>query len=451
MNRQTLLAALVACFGFAAPAEAQDARIITFHEAVRIALEQNSALQQAENAAQVSEVAVEQARSRFLPDLSLSTRGAQSIGRNFNETEGRIIDSSTRSVNVGLSSSVTLFDGFGNIAALREARFNDEASELEVRRSRETVVFTVAANFLSLLQQQEQLAVQRESLAAESALQDEIASYVEAGARTIADLYQQQASVASARLAVVEAERAAQLAEVDLMQTLQLDPAGAYQFEAVPFDEAAASRDAPTLQAMLAAAYAQRADLHSEASRVAAAQEAIRIAGSGRWPTVSLTSGYGTNYTSASDFGLTEQFDQRRGGSLSLGFSIPLFDRGATSADIRRAELAADNARLALESRRNEVGLDVRRAHLDFRAAREQLSAADAQDKAAQLALQTAQERYQAGAATLVELTQARATQVQAASALVSARSNLLFQRTLIDYYTGELDASETSWTSETS
>ena len=96
--------------------------------------------------------------------------------------------------------------------------------------------------------------------------------------------------------------------------------------------------------------------------------------------------------------------------------------------------------RLALESLRQDVGLQVRRVQLDYRSAREQMGAAEAQQRAADLALQTVQQRYQAGAATLVELSQARASQVQAASSLVSARYNLLFQHMLADYYLGELD-----------
>jgi outer membrane protein len=52
----------------------------------------------------------------------------------------------------------------------------------------------------------------------------------------------------------------------------------------------------------------------------------------------------------------------------------------------------------------------------------------------------TSQQRYQAGAGTLVELTQARAGQVQAASAVVSARYGLVFQQAIMSYYTGELD-----------
>ena len=117
--------------------------------------------------------------------------------------------------------------------------------------------------------------------------------------------------------------------------------------------------------------------------------------------------------------------------------SIPLFDRGDHAAlATQRAQIQADNARLALEDLQQDVGLEVRRAYLDYQAAQEQLER-EAQLRAAELALQTSQERYNVGAATLVEVTQARATQVQAASALVTARYNLLFQRTLIDYYVG--------------
>jgi outer membrane protein len=203
------------------------------------------------------------------------------------------------------------------------------------------------------------------------------------------------------------------------------------------------TRDAPTLDAMLASAYAQRADLRAEENRLEAAGQGIRIAKSGRWPTITLGADYGSDYTSSSDLGLGDQFDQRRGGTLGLSFTLPIFNRGNTTAAIRRAEIETNNAQIALDALRTQVGLDVRRAYLDFNAAREQLSAADSQVKAAELALQAAQDRYQAGAATLVELTQARASQVEAASALVTAKSNLVFQRTLVDYFTGELKVPE--------
>jgi outer membrane protein len=432
--------ALMVSAGALAQAPNPETRVITFRDAVRIALEQNTQLRIARNSTALDAVDVAAARSQFLPDLQLNTRGAQNYGRMFSETEGRIINQSTRSFNVGVNSSVALFNGFGDLAALRRAQFNEKAGEHDLKRAQQTVFFTVATNFLALVQQQEQLRVQRENLSAASVLEQQIQSFVDAGARTIADLYQQQANLANARFAVLEAERAVELAKVDLMQTLQLDPAGTYEFEAPPADTVTAAKEQLSLPELLDRATANRADLEAELARLEAAQQAIRVARANRWPTISLNTSYSSAYTSVSEQSFSDQLDDRRGGSIGLGFSIPLFDRGTTAIATRRAEIQADNAQLSLESLQNEIGLQVRRAYQDLRAAQAQLGVAEAQLRAAELALQAAQDRYSAGASTLVELTQARATQVRAASALVSARYNLLFQRTLVDYYVGNID-----------
>jgi outer membrane protein len=438
MSKSALLAAIL--LALSAAAAAQNARSITFQEALSLALEHNVTLRQAQNAEALSKIAVSEARSQFLPNLQLSTQGAKNFGRNFNQSLGQITSTTTNSLSLNLSSGVVLFDGFGNTAALEEAKLSGQASERDVKRARETTAFTVATNFLALIQQQEQLRVQRENLAAQVALEQQIQTYVDAGARTIADLYQQQASVASARFSLVEAERSTELAKVDLIQTLQLDPAGTYEFEAPAADIGAAAGASFQLTELLTRASAQRADLYAEQARVAAADQAVRVARANWWPTVSLSAAYGSAYTSASDFSLTDQLDQRRGGSVGVGISVPLYDRGSARYATRRAEILAMNARISLESLQNDVGTQVRRAHLDFTSAQQQLTSAEAQVRAADLALQAAQDRYSAGASTLVELTQSQATHFQAASALVAARYNLLFQRTLMDYYVGDFD-----------
>jgi outer membrane protein len=433
--------ALVTLAAASARAPAQNnARIISFQDAISIALEQNTTVRQAQNATALGKVGVSEAQGQFLPDLRFSTSGSQNYGRSFDQTEGQIVNQNTRTMSLGVNSGVTVFDGFGNTATLKGARLSDEAAEFELNRTRETVAFTVASNFLTLIQNQEQLHVQRENLEAATALEQQIQQYVDAGARTIADLYQQQANTASARFAVVDAQRATELARIDLIGTLQLDPTGTYEFQAPPDTTATASVDQFELGNLQMRAAGQRIDLRAEEARVEAADQNVRVARSNRWPTLSLNAGYSSAYSSASPFNFDDQLDQRRGGSVGLGVSVPIFDRGATSNATRRAEIQADSERLQLEILQQDVALQVRRSFLDFQTAKEQLVNAQAQLRAAELALQASQDRYQAGASTLVELTQARATQVQAASLLVSARYNLQFQRILLDYYVGDLD-----------
>jgi outer membrane protein len=434
-----LTAALITLAGAPRAPAQNNARIITCADAIGIALEQNTTVRAAQNAAALSKVDVSEAKGQFLPDLRFSTTGSKNFGRSFDQTEGKIVDQTTNSASLGLNSSVTLFDGFGNTANLKGAKLSDVAAEHELHRTRETVTFTVASNFLSLIQRQEQLRVQRENLEAATALERQIQQYVDAGARTIADLYQQQANVASARFAVVDAERTTELARVDLIGTLQLDPTGTYEFQAPPDTTATAQSDQFELANLQMRAAGQRVDLRAEEARVDAADQNIRVARSSRWPTLSLNSGYSSAYSSVSPLPFSDQLDQRRG-SVSLGISVPLFDRNSISNATRRAEIQADNQRLQLENLQQDVALQVRRSFLDFQTAKEQLVNAQAQLRAAELALQASQDRYQAGASTLVELTQARAVQVQAASLLVTARYNLQFQRILLDYYVGDLD-----------
>ncbi|MEP7247657.1 MAG: TolC family protein, partial [Gammaproteobacteria bacterium] len=345
------LAALVA----SGVSSAQNARIVTFKEAIRIALERNTDLRQAQNAAALGKVGVSEARSAFLPDLRFSTTGAQNFGRSFDSTEGQIINQSTQSLSLGVNSGVTLFDGFGNTANLRGAKLSDQAGDQELSRTRETVAFNVASQFLALIQRQEQLRVLRQDLATSAALEQQIQTYVDAGARTIADLYQQQANAASARFSVVDAERTSELAKVDLIQTLQLDPAAIYEFESPEDTTATAATAQLDLNNLQTRASAQRIDLKAEQARVDAADQNVRVARSNRWPTVSLNAGYSSAYTSASPFDFSEQLDQRRGGSVSLGVSVPIYDRGAASNATRRAEIQADNERLALENLQQDV------------------------------------------------------------------------------------------------
>ncbi|HMA00928.1 MAG: TolC family protein [Gemmatimonas sp.] len=420
------------------PSAARAGTPITFEQAVQIALDKNITLAQAQNAVASNDATVRGAKMSFLPNLQLNTSGAQTYGRNFSETTGDVLNRNNQSVNAGISSSITLFNGMQNVATLHEAEKNQSASTLDLTRAKQTTVFTVASNFLSIITAQEQLKVQQQNLASLEAQEDEIKKMVDAGARAISDLYTQQASTAAARLAVVNAQHDLELGKVDLIQTLNLDPKVTYDFVAPAVNGSAPSNY--SLDSLTARAYAQRADLAAEAARVDASVQGVKAANAGWWPTVSLSAGYNSSYSSATGSPFLNQLDQARGGSIAIGVSIPIFDRGQTSVAAQKAKVQEDDARLALDAQKQQVAVEVKRAYLNYQSAGEQLAAAQAQLTASDLAVKTSEQRYQAGAGTLVELTQARTAQVQAASAVVSARYGLVFQQALMSYYTGELD-----------
>ena len=428
----------------AGPVNAQQVRRITFNEAVQIALEQNVSLKKAANRLEQSAIVLSNERMAFYPDLSFSSNGSQNYGRNFIMHEGRIVNTTVETFNIGANANVNLFNGFADVASLKAAQLDLEASDLDLERARQTVVFNVMENYLTLISRREQIAVQEENLAAQRQQLERIQAFTEVGSRPISDLYQQQAEVANAELQLVNAQRAFQLAEVNLIQTLQLDPFAQYEFVTPSVDEIETSPRRYEMEQLLRQAFSQRADLKSVQSSIEAARQSIRAARSTYWPRINLRANYGTNYSTALEgFDLWEQFNQARGGSVGLSLTLPIFDRFATRNAVQQARVQFDNARLDLEDVQQSIAVQVRQAYLDYLLAEKTLEVTDTQLRSAELALEAATERYNVQAATLVEVTQARAAYVRAVTDRVNARYDFLFRAKLIDYYLGSLDPSE--------
>src|SRR5512146_1736735 len=345
------MAAVALTFGAAATGTAQQSSApkpgqpITFEDAIGIALKQNVTVKQAANAAALGDATVSQQKMQLLPDLRLSVSGSDAVGRNFSQTEGAVINQQTQALSSGLSSSLTLFDGGKTLASIRSAQSNADAADQDFTRAKQTAVFNVASDYVALSNAQEQLGVQQENLAAQQAQLALIQKFVGAGSRPISAPYQQQAAVASAKLAVAQASGAVERAKVNLIDVLQLDAAGSYDF-AAPSVQASSTAANYNLDSLIARAYTHRADLDAQEARTTAAAQDVKAAKAAKLPTISVTGSYSSAFSSASDLSLTNQLDQRRGGSIGIGISIPLFDRGAASIAEQKAQLAQDNAPL---------------------------------------------------------------------------------------------------------
>jgi outer membrane protein len=435
----TVLGLILSATGLAQAQDTTRARLqlasntITLQDAIRIALSQNSAVRFARNSTSLDSLTVRSLRNQFLPNLSASTSTSQGFGAG---SQGQ----NSLSLGAGISSGVTLYNGRQNVNALRQAELSLQATGQDLGRTRQTVVFLVASEYLALITQQEQLRVQQENLTAQEQELTQLEQFVKAGTRPVGDLYQQQAAVAATRLAVVNARRATELAKVDLIQELVLDPRQSYTFATPASMTAVGPPVTFDLDSLVNEALEQRVDLRAQNLRVQAAEREISITRGSRLPEVTATGGYSSGSNSANSGGFLAQLNQRRGGSVGVGVSVPIFDRGAASIATQRARIQLENAQLTLRDQAQLVALEVRRAYLDYQSAQEQLAAADAQQRAATLALEAAQARYRVGLATFVEVTLARATLIQAQSSVVNARSSLSFQRALMSYYTGVLD-----------
>ena len=460
---------------------AQDIQTVTLEEAIRIGLEQNTDMKRARSDVRLRGTYVSQERMDFLPNLQLSTNGTRTFGRSFSQAEGEILSETSNFVDLEASTSMNLFNGFEKAASLNAAQSEEQASAFRLERTRQDVVFQIIERFVSLLQNQQLAEVRRQEIEAQQDLLEQVEGLVKVGRRPKSDLYQQQASLAEAEVTLAEAERQVEVGKTMLIQVLQLNPRGNFDFEAPELTDSTATLASRTydLDNLLETTFARRADLKALASDLRAARHGVQMAQSGYWPSLSLGFGYGSDWSSSARLPVSgtgsppqtvtltpneggepvtfpvpgtgsaplyqtpdflRQLDSRRGGSFRLSLSVPVFNRLQTKASVEAAQVQVQNRRYDLQDQRQQAALQVRQSVLDYRAARTKLRAARQRQQAAQQARESARRRYELGAATFVELEQATSEYVSARSTLIQARYEVVLTKKLIDYYTGRLD-----------
>jgi outer membrane protein len=444
-HRFLAVAASIATLSAAASAQqAQPVERITFEQAIDLALKQNLQVRQAENNLELADISFDQSRMSYKPNLQFGMSGNNNFGRAFDLTTGSISNEMKQSASSNVQSSYQLFDPTrsANVAAQRASSV---ATESDLARARQTAVYNVALNFVAYVSARSRLDVQKENLESLKLQEAQIQRFADAGARPISDLYQVKSNVANAQLQLVQAEQQIENAKFTLMQTLQLDPARDYDFVAPAIPDSLTTT-AYNLDSLVTVAYQRRSDMIAAQGRLLAAEKSVSSAGAGHRPSLGLSASYG----SSGRFGdpappagagtFSEQFERNRSGSLSLGLSLPVFDRGLVSLNKRRAQIQRENAQLSLTSTRQTVALDVRRAWYNIRSAQQQLIAAQAALVSATQALEATTQRYNVGAATLLDVTQSRALRVNALTSLNDARYNLVLNQAAMAYFTGELD-----------
>ncbi|MEM6336525.1 MAG: TolC family protein, partial [Bacteroidota bacterium] len=410
-------------------------------EAIQIGLAQDVQLQKDLNALRLQERVVQAERGDFLPNLNASVGPSINYGLQFNTTTGQLENQRVEQLNLGVSSGINLFNGFADVASLEQARIESAAAVLTTDRSRQRVVSTVIAQFLELLLAREQIEIQEENLEAQNRLLERIEEFANVGTRPVSDLFQQQAAVAQAELQLLNAEQAFELRASDLIQTLQLDPTQVYEFVAPQTDDVAlvpTTYDYPTL---IREAFERRPDLLAQRQRVSAGDAGIRVARSQLLPSLDFTASTGTGYTSSDplDRALFTQFEDNRSSAFRFSLSIPIFNRYQTRLGVERAQIQLQNAELDLLGLEQQVAAQVRQQVINYQNDVKRLDVTEKQLRAAEQSLEAEQERYNVGASTLVELSQARASFVQASRDRSTAVYQFLLRGRLVELAVGTL------------
>lgn len=419
----------------AATARAETAQVLNLEQAVILALAHNQDLQIAADQVRDGEVSVQRQRDQFLPEVTAD--GVVTL-RHDEGTVSADRDYGTLSTDVTLR--LNLFNGLADQAALEEARQTLAARQHSFSREEQQLVFTTVGHYLEAVKSLEQIRVAEQDLTDNEGQLADIEAFYRAGRRPITDVYKQQAEVARSRSSLLGARRDYLVSRLTLLQTIGIDATATVEvvMPDYPLLKTAPETDPAVL---VVTALSLRPDLQARRKEVAASEEQIRVAKAGRYPAVDLVASAGTSFDERDEESFGSQMgEDNLGGSLGLSLSIPIFDRNLNRHEVSRAVIGRNSARLEAAKLQRQIEAEVGQAAADYRTAGEQLEATRAQLTYAEKALDSTEQRYRVGAATLTELTSARSVYVEARYAVIEAEIERMVQTVAVAFYSGDLD-----------
>lgn len=419
-------------------------RVLTLEEAKQIALERNLNAVQAQNNIDAAQSAVLAAYGRYLPTLSASGSWTRSQLEGPIYTQGIPIPGSTSkqttgSFSGGVSANLLLFDAFEREANVNRANATSDATDLSARRTRQAVVFQVESAYLNVLRLGQLVRVSEENLKRDRRQLERIIESNRVGALSLADVYRQQSQVASDELSAINAQNGFDKAKADLVALIGLSVAEEYEFSdptvktSIDSSEISASRSKyRDLAGLTNTALTYRPDFLGSKKSYDASSSGVTIARAGYFPSLSAFAGLNANNEEFSRI-----FDYK---TISWGvrLSWTLFDGFATNQALQTAIANTRNAEISLAQSERNIGVEVKKAILDLEAAMKQYEVSQKGLLSASEDRKIAEERYNLGAGTLLDLLVASANFVNAEANVVNSSYNYIIAKRNVEYVLGE-------------
>jgi outer membrane protein TolC len=290
----------------------------------------------------------------------------------------------------------SLFD-FSSIERYRAAKRAKTAAEFDLETARNQTAEAVARAYLAAVRADAAVETAKANQALAEAILRQTRNVKEAGTGTGIEVTRAQVQLADARQRLVAAENERRRARLQLLKVVGLAP----NYEPVLSDPLAyRAVAAQTVEAALAAAKAERAEIRAQQAREEAARLGYGAAKAERYPTAGAFANYGSI-----GGGINNALPTYTAG---IRVTVPLFNGGL--AETHRAQAAAAQRQEAIRTRDllEQVELEVRLALDALQSAEEQVRVAREGLTQSENELAQARRRYEAGVANSLELTDAQ-------------------------------------------
>ena len=419
---------------------------VTLQEAVKQTLENNLQIKQAQFGYQISEQTLYQSKSEGYPNLNVGLDNSYNYGLTFDQTSGQLIRGNFWTTNAGaqLSSTVAIFQGFQKINQIKANKVQLAVDASEIDKIKNDLTLSVITNYLEAITNGElfEAAQQQVKLSKEQLRQDSI--QFEVGNKTLADIAQAENQVATDELNSMSSENAYELSMLNLKQLMELSPDTSFTLAKPKLEEIMSEYVMHSFSEVFNKALQTQPAIAQAGYNKDLAERNIALAKGAYYPSITLSAGYGSNYSSRAydpismaKMQFLDQVDLNKSFRGGISVQMPIFNNNRTKVAVRKAKIGYMQAENQEVLARRNLEKTISQAILDLKSANKQYRAAQVAFNTSQVAYETIKERYDVGMANSIEMFTAQTNRNKAEFDMIRRKYEMVFRGKVIDYYIG--------------
>jgi len=458
-----IIGCLIAFVSIAQDQQQPAARILTFEEAIRIALKNSYLLNTARNNLDLAQAQRLSGIMSLGPNINGQASASRFNGNSFNQQVGAVVNGTRDNINGSLNANIQLFNGFSAINYMRASGENLDAATYFVQRTTQDIMNTVATQYLNVLVDIELREIAVQNYEAQQKLLEQVTGQFDVGSKSQVDVYNQDALTKAAEYRMVLAQVTLDNDRALLAQTLLIDAvAEPFEVEKPAWDAGAMIDHKLAVDSLVEQAKIHRADYLRAIKLENAARHNTAASLGFSLPVLTAFAGIGSNfnyqhgvpkYVTDSDgnqvinqnwveneISFSEQFRVNNvQKNIGLQLSVPILNGFRNRTTYVQNKITFRNNQLLHRNLEVQLRNDVLRAVRTYEGSMKAYVVSLDQLKSAENAFNFETERYNLGVTNFVDYTNANRVFVQAQTDKAQAEYRLVFQKILIDYAVGTL------------
>ncbi|WP_077399473.1 TolC family protein [Cellulophaga omnivescoria] len=408
----------------------------SLQDCIAYALENNITVKDASLNKSLAEVNYSKSKSSRLPNLFGNASQSFSNGNTIDPITSNYVTDQIHSTNVGINTSVTLFQGNQITNEIKQNKLLLEQSIFEEEVEKNNIVLNILETYLQTLFSKENIAIAESNLEVSEKEVKRAKARLDAGSIALTDYTEAQSQAATNKYNLITAKNDYQQYIIALKQLLELPP-----LQNIEIEDVTNNLDFINLELNKEAVYTKALDIlpEIEASNlnIAANKKELDIAKGGYLPTLALTGSVGSGYTSINSNTFSDQFDVNFNQKLGLTLSIPIFNRNQTKAAVQTATLNIEKAEIQKQNAEKELYKKVETAYQNALSVQEQVIASETSKIAAEESFKLAQKKYELGDLSTTDLVISQNTYTNAQQNYLQAKYLNILYHQLLQFYQG--------------